>query len=124
MRIERRRTYSRWAFSVCLVVVLVAALVPPQAIASPVVWDKANHALAFAVLGMLACLGYPERKLPVLLGLVAYGVLIELLQSLTDYRTGDALDVVADGIGLLLGWTFTHLPWRPRSAAQLRNDDS
>src|SRR5687768_18404045 len=105
MRIERRRTYSRWAFSVCLVVVLVAALVPPQTLVSPVVWDKANHALAFAVLGMLACLGYPERKLPVLLGLVAYGVLIELLQSLTGYRTGDALDVVADGVGRLFGWT-------------------
>ena len=123
MRIERRRTY-RWVFSACLVVVLVAALVPPQALVSPVMWDKANHVLAFAVLGMLACLAYPERKVPVLLGLVAYGVLIELLQSLTGYRNGDALDVVADAVGLLFGWTCTRLPWRPRGASQRPEDGS
>lgn len=121
MRIERRRSCSRWAFSVCLVVVLIAALVPPQTLVSPMVWDKANHVLAFAVLAMLAFVGYPERKVPMLLGLVAYGVLIELLQSLTSYRSGDALDVVADGVGLLFGWTFTRLPWRP-FASQMRKD--
>jgi len=122
MRIERRRAYSRWAFSVCLVVVLVVALMPPQAIVPPTGWDKANHAMAFAVLAMLGCSAFPERKAPVLLGLLAYGGLIELLQSLTGYRTAETLDVVADGVGLLVGWTFTRLLWRIRLASQMPKD--
>jgi VanZ family protein len=122
MSINRLHTYARWAFAVCLVVVLVASLMPPQIIAPPMGWDKMNHAISFAVLAMLGCRAYPERKVQVLLGLLAYGVLIELLQSLTDYRVAEALDVVADGVGLLVGWTFTRLLWRARLATQLPND--
>jgi VanZ family protein len=122
MRIERRRAYSRWAFFVCLAVVLVAALMPPQAIVPATGWDKANHAMAFAVLAMLGCSAFPERKGLVLLGLLAYGGLIELLQSLTGYRYAETLDVVADGVGLLVGWTFTRLLWRTRPASQMPKD--
>ena len=86
MSIDRLRAYARWAFAVCLVVVLVFSLMPPQIIAPPMGWDKMNHAMTFAVLAMLGCSAYPERKVQVLLGLLAYGGLIELLQSLTDYR--------------------------------------
>ncbi len=78
-----------------------------------------NHAMTFAVLAMLGCSAYAERKVQVLLGLLAYGVLIELLQSLTDYRIAEALDVVADGVGILVGWTFTRLLWRARLASQM-----
>ena len=81
-----------------------------------------NHAMTFAVLAMLGCSAYPERKVQVLLGLLAYGVLIELLQSLTDYRMAEALDVVADGVGILVGWTFTCLLWRARLASQMPKD--
>ena len=122
MSIDSLRSYARWAFAVCLVVVLVAALMPPQIIGPPMGWDKMNHAMTFAMLAMLGCSAYPERKVQVLLGLLAYGVLIELLQSLTDYRTAEALDVVADGVGLLVGWTFTRLLWRARLASQLPKD--
>jgi VanZ family protein len=121
MSIDRLRAYVRWAFAVCLVVVLVTALMPPQII-GPVGWDKMNHAMTFAMLATLGCGAYSERKVQVLLSLLAYGVLIELLQSLTDYRTAEALDVVADGVGLLAGWTFTRLLWRARLALQMPKD--
>jgi VanZ family protein len=122
MSIDRLRAHARWAFAVCLVVVLVSALMPPQLIGPPMGWDKMNHALTFAMLAMLGCRAYPERKVQVLLGLLAYGGLIELLQSLTDYRVAEALDVVADGVGLLVGWTFTRLLWRARLASQMPKD--
>jgi VanZ family protein len=112
----------RWAFAVCLVVVLVSALMPPQIIVPPMGWDKMNHAMTFAMLAMLGCRAYPERKVQVLLGLLAYGGVIELLQSLTSYRSAEALDVVADGVGLLVGWTFTRVLWRIRPASQLPKD--
>jgi VanZ family protein len=121
MSIERLRVYARWAFALCLVVVLVSALMPPQII-GPVGWDKMNHAMTFAVLTMLGCGAYAERKVQVLIGLLAYGVLIELLQSLTDYRSAEVLDVVADAVGLPVGWTFTRLLWRARLALQMTKD--
>ena len=122
MSIDRLRAYARWAFAVCLVVVLVYALMPPEVIGPPIGWDKMNHAMTFAMLTMVGFSAYPERKVQVLLGLLAYGVLIELLQSLTDFRSAEALDVVADGVGILVGWTFTHLLWRARLASQMPKD--
>ena len=122
MSFDRLHSYARWAFAVCLVVVLVFSLMPPQIIEPPMGWDKLNHAVTFAVLAMLGCSAYPERKVQVLLGLLAYGGLIELLQSLTDYRSAETLDVVADGVGLLVGWTFTRLLWRARPASQMPKD--
>jgi len=114
MRIEQVRTYARWAFAVCLVVVLALSLMPPQVDLPSTGWDKANHALGFAVLAVLGCGAYPQRRAALLLGLLAYGGLIELLQALTGYRSAELLDVVADGVGLIFGWQFTRLSLRLR----------
>jgi VanZ family protein len=121
MSFDRLHAYTRWAFAVSLVVVLVFSLMPPQTIEPPLGWDKMHHAVTFAVLAMLGSSAYAERKVQVLLGLLAYGGLIELLQSLTDYRTAETMDVVADGVGLLVGWTLTLL-WRARPVSQIPKD--
>jgi VanZ family protein len=118
MSIDRLRAYARWAFAVCLVVVLVYALLPLEIIGPAIGWDKMEHAITFALLTMVGCSAYADRKIQVLLGLLAYGILIEVLQSFTDYRFAEVLDVVADGVGILIGWTFTRLLWRARLAAQ------
>lgn len=94
----------RVAFWLCVFAVLAMALLPPAPYMPATPWDKANHVLAFAVLALLGCGSYRGRIAAVLLGLLAYGGAIELLQALTPYRTGDATDLVADAIGLLLGW--------------------
>ena len=67
-------------------------------------WDKAQHAIGFGTLTVLAVLAYPEvSKLRMGLMLVALGVLIEVLQYFSGYRFGDWQDAVADGVGVLLG---------------------
>ena len=67
-------------------------------------WDKAQHAIAFAVLAVLAVLAYPEAsRLRIALLLMGQGVLIEVLQYYGGYRFGDWQDAVADGVGVLLG---------------------
>ena len=52
------------------------------------------------------------RWLSVALGLLAYGVLIEILQGLTSYRHAEWADLLADGLGILAGLAlFGLLRW-------------
>ena len=67
-------------------------------------WDKAQHAIAFATLAVLAVMAYPEGpKRRIALLLIGQGVLIEVLQYFSGYRYGDWQDALADGVGVLLG---------------------
>jgi VanZ family protein len=67
-------------------------------------WDKAQHAIAFGALAVLAVLAYPEAsRLRIAVLLMGQGVLIEVLQYYGGYRFGDWQDAVADGLGVLLG---------------------
>ena len=68
-----------------------------------------NHALAFAVLAVLGRWSYPRSTAAVLLSLLAYGGLIEALQSLTPHRSAEWGDLLADGIGLALAWLAMRL---------------
>ncbi|HEY0885963.1 MAG TPA: VanZ family protein [Ramlibacter sp.] len=104
--LERRTSPAqrRWAFWLCVAAVLALSLVPPAQHLPSTGWDKANHALGFALLAVLGLAAYPARAASVLPGLLAFGAAIEVLQSLTGYRTAEWLDLVADGAGLLAGW--------------------
>jgi len=67
-------------------------------------WDKAQHAIGFGTLAVLAVLAYPHvSKLRIGGLLMVQGVLIEVLQYFSGYRFGDWQDAVADGVGVLLG---------------------
>lgn len=101
---SNRTALWKWAFGSVALVVLVLALMPPVPHMPTTGWDKANHLLAFAVLAWLGSHAYPQRLALVLSGLLAYGALIEILQSFTTYRSTDWHDLLADGLGLVLGW--------------------
>ncbi|QET01444.1 MULTISPECIES: VanZ family protein [Cupriavidus] len=94
----------RLMFWGCAAAILVLALLPPSTPMPTTGWDKSNHMLAFGTLAVLGSRAWPGRMWGILLGLIAYGVLIEILQSLTPYRDADAIDVVADTIGALIGF--------------------
>ena len=65
-------------------------------------WDKAQHVLAFFCLSGLGILGYPKSITKVSLGLLMYGGLIEIIQWITVWRSGEWDDWLADGIGIPL----------------------
>ncbi|WP_119154851.1 VanZ family protein [Caldimonas tepidiphila] len=87
----------------CVVTWLALAPGAPQVPGSLLGWDKLHHLAAFAVLAVVAGLGFPAASAPVLAGLLAFGALIEMLQSLTPNRHASWADLVADLLGIVLG---------------------
>lgn len=77
-------------------------------------WDKLNHLVAFIELAILARLSWPQLK-PAYAGLamLAYGMAIEIIQAPLAYREFSMLDLVADGVGVLIGLTLM-LWFRPK----------
>lgn len=93
-----------------LLVVLVLSMWPmPEEPTLSTGWDKTDHIATYFLLGWLGLAAWRRRSGRMLIGLLAYSIAIEGLQSLTASRTGDWADVVANAAGLLLaaaavGW--------------------
>jgi VanZ family protein len=66
--------------------------------------DKIQHMAAFAVLGMLGSLAYPQlAAVGLILGLSLFGAFIEVAQAIPFiHRDSDPLDWVADTIACLV----------------------
>ena len=94
--------YFRVAFAVALVLVThltTTAVVYPG---TEGINDKLAHFLAFAVLGGLADFSFPRSGFAgtKVLGLLGYGLAIEILQYFIPARSFSLLDLAADGAGL------------------------
>lgn len=74
--------------------------------------DKHHHLIAFAALALPAAALAPRLLWGLLPMLALYGVLIEVLQPFVG-RSGDRMDALADGIGLIVGTVLGLLLYRP-----------
>lgn len=110
-------TLVKSAFWTCAAAVLILSLVPTAPELPSTGWDKGNHFLGFGVLAVLGRLAYPRRGIALFVGLLAFGALIEGLQSLTTYRLAEWADWIADGIGVLVGYAAMPAVRRPFPAA-------
>lgn len=89
-----------------LVVITTLALMPPGPDGGEPAfgWDKADHLLAFAALAVCCRLAWwPLPVAGVTVALLAYGTLIELLQTMVPGRQGSVADLCADALGLAIG---------------------
>lgn len=95
---------KRLLFWTLLVATLVVATMPRPIEMPPSFSDKLQHFAAFLMLTMSGLLAHPCRWRVVALGLAAFGLLIELLQSLAVVgRQADAYDWLADCLGIAVG---------------------
>jgi VanZ family protein len=78
--------------------------------------DKFGHILAFVMLAFLLDFSFPASSynLSKILPLLAYGILIEIIQYLLPHRMFSLLDMLADGGGLVIYAMFIpmlkHIP--------------
>lgn len=95
-------------FRICLVLALLLIIyLATTELHHPVLTninDKLGHILAFVMLALLADFSFPASKFSIqkILPLLAYGIAIEILQYFIPNRMFSLLDMLADGIGILL----------------------
>lgn len=111
MNNERRmlRYWPLWAMVgwVLAGAVVYLSLVPkPPEFSEPLHWDKLDHLTAYAVLmGWFVQLYRTPRMHAFLAGaFILLGVGLEFLQHVTEYRTLDAMDMMANTLGVLSAW--------------------
>jgi hypothetical protein len=76
--------------------------------------DKIGHFISYAMLSAWFSLLVEQRKSlwSILFGLIVYGLLLEFLQGLISYRSGDLADAVANSLGAITGLAFYFSPLR------------
>jgi len=102
---------NRLLFWLLLTAIVVLSLLPVSELPGGIFnfWDKAQHALAYALLALLALRAYPERRsLGTALALLLFGGVLELAQAASGWRYGEWSDLLANGVGIGLGLTL----WR------------
>ncbi len=123
----------RWRIAsiLLLAIVLTLAIIPaiwlwPQDPGT--VWslsDKWVHGITFAVLALWFSGQYARGAYwKLVVGLLAFGALIEMCQRMISYRTAEWNDLLADllgiGVGLLIAWAGVG-GWSMRIEKQLQN---
>ena len=104
---------ARAGLVLLLLLVAWGCLQAPGLDDTPWFWgaDKIIHFSTYALLYISAWLAFPGALLNWVLhgSLLAYGLLIEGLQSLTGYRSAELGDMLANAAGLGLGCLFLSL---------------
>lgn len=104
-----KRLLDRYRFAIAVFITLLIAFLSLASVRSPIITDiqsadKYGHTLAYFVLSLAWLYAlYHHRKYKILLftGLVAYGIIIEVLQgTVTTYRKADIYDVFANTLGI------------------------
>lgn len=75
--------------------------------------DKFYHSIAYFSLTITWLFTFykkPEKKYIIVICCILFGIIIEVLQStITVYRTGDYLDVIANSIGVIIALVIFNL---------------
>jgi len=92
-------------FMVCVLVYLSLNPSPPELPEFPLS-DKAIHLLSYAWIMLWFGFIYKpgEKYLLIGLTLILLGVILEILQGASGYRSMEALDASANGLGVFAGW--------------------
>lgn len=98
--------FFRLASIAVLVAIWILSFLPDSRMPDVPGSDKWHHALAY--FACMFCWGQwyklPAQRLKLAIIFILMGALIECLQGLTDYRSFEWLDMVADTVGVVLAW--------------------
>ena len=101
-----RSLFFRLSSFTVLIAIWILSFLPDSGMPDVPGSDKWHHALAY--FACMFCWGQwyklPAQRLKLAIIFILMGALIECLQGLTDYRSFEWLDMVADTVGVVLAW--------------------
>jgi VanZ family protein len=108
----------RTGFYAAAIFVGALSLLPGGALQPTQIGDKVEHFLTYALLGLLGVTTARSRNRAAysILGLVAFGAAIEILQMFSPGRYAEIGDALANAAGALIGGAIA-IAWRRRRAA-------
>ncbi len=114
MRLRHPLLWKLFAWSLLATVVfLTLTPSPPKVSMAFLSWDKAQHCLAYMLLMWLFAMAWEGRGLVAwTLFLVCIGVTLEWLQGIMGIRVMEIWDMLANSIGVGLGWAISRTPFR------------
>ncbi len=95
------------AISITIGIGVLSLVKPPKIEVDISFIDKILHTFAYFCLSFSWLLAFKDNNKPylIIIGCVIYGIVIEMLQlSITNYRTGDLNDVLANTTGAVIGF--------------------
>lgn len=107
--------FFRWLTLAWIIVTLVILGIPPSNFPSTRFphADKVVHCLIFTVGSFITLRGWPDRKVWVILFLLAFAPLAEVWQHiLPTRRKADPMDALANVTGVILGLTIAMISLR------------
>ncbi len=112
----------RVSFYAAAAVVGALSLVPGRAMPPTDISDKLEHLLAYAALGLVgvASARNGNRAILSILGIIAFGIAIEVLQLFTPGRHAEVGDALANAAGALIGGAIAFAMHWKRIAAGAR----
>lgn len=105
----RRPVFWRWLAGILVIGIAIGSLMPKM---PRLPFDDENwvmHAFSYgSVMALLARIHIASRgRFALCVALCLTGVTVEYLQRLTGYRSFDPADMVANSIGVMLGWLLS-----------------
>ena len=97
---------TKLQFYIGLGIISILSLLPGSAMPRLGSQDKVCHAIGYLMLFLSVSIGYNFRKwnLVKFSGLFLYSILIEVAQFYIPNRTLSGFDMMANAIGLMIGW--------------------
>jgi hypothetical protein len=99
--------WSRWLFFITLFTIFYLSFAPHVDVGPDFDQaDKIKHAAAFSVLTLLYMLGFGGGFFKISIRMALIGVFIEVVQYFLPYRDASILDIMADSVGILAGYSI------------------
>lgn len=94
---------SRAVLLLYLILICCLSLMSGNQLPSAAVSDKVQHAIAYALLSLLALLSFADTsKIKLALACVMVGLLLEIAQSFVPRRFMDPWDLLANTVGIVI----------------------
>jgi VanZ family protein len=91
---------SAW---LCVPILAYLSLVPDEFQTRTSAPGYLEHFVAYCGTAVLFALGYPQKRMQIAASLVTYGVVLEVLQSLSPGRESRVVDACVSGAGAIFG---------------------